>query len=655
MKLIMVVVLKKDIDKEQKRAVEQYLTGKQFKLNEIVGEEDTVIAAVGKLSADRREVEALPGVAQVIPISKPYKLASREFKRENTVVEIPNGRGQTIRIGGQRVAVIAGPRAVESREQIMEAAECIAASGAVMLRGGAYEPNSSPYNFQGLGEKGLEYLKEAGEKFGLPVVTEIVSPSLIPLMKDYVDVFQIGARNMQDFTLLKEVGASGKPVILRRSHSATLEELLMSAEYLLSSGTDGVILCERGIRTFEHATRNTLDLSAVPVLRALTHLPIIVDPSHSVATREKVGAMGLAAIASGADGLMLEVHPHPEKALVDGAQSMLPAQFDKMMHDVEALAPVMGKAVAHIRVELPSVVKASAEGGKRNRGKVVVAYSGKRGAYAEQAISRYFDAAETESVAVSSFSQIFQAVLDGRADYGMVPIENSLAGSVYQNYDNFSRFEDVTIVGAVTLNIRHALLGVKGAQIADVKNVYSHPQALGQSKKFLEVHADWRQIEAVSTASAAEFVAKSGSKENAAVASPLNAQLYKLDILAEDIEDDPGNFTRFVVIQSAASQGRGLTGEANIAANMASFIIKTKNEPGALYNVLGVFNDCALNLTRLESRPIEGEPWKYWFYVDAELGGTEAENRSTVARLMSALSEKTEEVRLLGMYCEARH
>ena len=652
----MVVVLRKGISPSEKKSIESFLTAKQFKLNEIVGEEDTVIAAVGKLSVDRREVEAMPGVAQVIPISKPYKLASREFKREDTVVEVPNGRGQKIRIGGQRVAVIAGPRAVESREQLMETAARVAASGAVMLRGGAYEPNSSPYNFQGLGEEGLKYLKEAGERYGLPVVTELVSASHIPMMLDYVDVFQIGARTMQDFDLLKAVGATGRPVILRRSYSATLEELLMSAEYLLSSGTDSVILCERGIRTFEKATRNTLDLSAVPVLRQLTHLPIIVDPSHTVLTRDKVGAMGLAAIASGADGLMVEVHQDPGRALVDGAQSMLPAQFDKMMHDVEALAPVMGKSVAHIRQEMPSVVRVQ-EGGRR-KGKVVVAYSGKRGAYAEQAISRYFDAADCEASPVDSFPEIFQAVIDGKADYGMVPIENSLAGSVYQNYDNFTRFEDVSIVGAVTLNIRHALLGVKGATLSGIRRVYSHPQALSQSKKFLDAHKGWTMVEAASTATAAELVAKGGLKENAAIASPLNAPLYGLDLLAEDIEDDPGNFTRFVVIQSNSADSRGISGEVNIVPNMASFIIKTRNEPGALHRVLGIFSGCKLNLTRLESRPIAGEPWKYWFYMDAELSGpggkpSDMPASSIVAGLMGKLNEATEYVRLLGIYAEA--
>src|SRR5574344_1433290 len=257
----MVIVLKKVITNEEKQHLGECLAQENFKRNDVVGEEETSVAAVGKLAMDPREVEILPGVSRVIPISKPYKMASREFKRDNTIVEIPNSRGQIIRVGGQRVVSIAGPCAVESAEQMMTIAASVAASGAVMLRGGAYKPRTSPYSFQGLGEEGLKYLKAAGEKYGLPVVTEIVSTDFIPVMKDYVDVYQVGARNMQNFELLKKLGALGKPVILKNGLSATIEELLMSAEYLLSSGTDKVILCIRGIRTYEKATRNTLDLS----------------------------------------------------------------------------------------------------------------------------------------------------------------------------------------------------------------------------------------------------------------------------------------------------------------------------------------------------------------------------------------------------------
>ena len=636
----MVIVLKKDITETEKKVLKDFLTEKNFKLNEVVGEEDTILAAVGKMEMNIEELETKPGVMRVIPISKPYKQASREFKKSDTIVEIANNRGQIIRVGGQRLSAIAGPCAVESRSQLMSVAEKVASSGASMLRGRAYKPRTSPYSYQGMGEEGLKLLREAGDRFGLPVVSEIVSGELIPLMQEYVDVFQIGSRNMQDFDLLKKVGATGKAVILKRGYTATLEEFLMSAEYLLASGTDKVILCERGIRTFEHSTRNTLDLSAIPVLRKMTHLPIIVDPCHALGLRDLVPPMGLASIAAGADGIMVDVHDNPEKALAGGAASLLPATFDKLMHDIEALAPVMGKAVAHIREE--------------KHEKVVCAYSGKRGAYAEQAISRYFDSKDVSPLSVDSFSEIFQSVLDGKADYGIVPIENSLAGSVYQNYDNFMRFQDVTIVGAITLNIRHALLGVKGSSISDIKTVYSHPQGFSQCKAFLDGHPDWIHVDSISTATAAQIVQAKKDKSIAAIASTINSGIYNLEVLQEDIENDPSNFTRFVIIQSK-SNADGKSGEVNIKPNMASVIFKTKNEVGALYRTLGVFEKFKINLTRLESRPLEGQPWKYWFYADASLENIESGHKEYAESVVEALREVVEEVRLLGVYPENRH
>jgi 3-deoxy-7-phosphoheptulonate synthase len=646
----MVIVLKHDIKDEQKKQIVDFLSENNFKINEVAGEESTIIAAVGKLGIDPRRLEIMEGVSRVIPISKPYKIASREFKREDTIVEVPNNRGQIIRIGGNRVIAIAGPCAVESREQMMEAAEAVSSAGAVMLRGGAYKPRSSPYSFQGLGEEGLKYLKEAGEKYGLPVVTEIVATEFIPVMKDYVDVYQVGARNMQNFELLKKLGALGKPVILKRGLSSTIEEWLMAAEYLLSSGTDKVILCERGIRTYERATRNTLDLSAIPILRGLTHLPIIVDPSHAVGIRDKVSPMALAAIAGGADGIIVEVHCNPDKALSDGAQSLYPAQFDKLMQDIQALAPVVGKQVAHIR----SSAKPTSAGDKaicEKSDKVRCAFCGKRGAYAEQAISQYFDAKDSEAVAVDSFREIFQSVVDGKVDFGMVPIENCLAGSVYENYDNLVQFSDVGIVGALTLRIQHALLGVKGATLSDIKQVYSHPQGLAQSHKFLYEHKDWKHIEAISTATAAKMVSDMGKKENAAIASVLNAGLYNLEVLKEDIEDNAANYTRFVIIASNNVAKKPLIAEK---PNTASFVFSVNNEPGALYNCLGIFQTKGLNLTRLESRPIAGKPWKYWFYADAELKA-DCENVSAyIKEIMDALTKKAEDVRLLGIYSEGR-
>ena len=614
---------------------------------------------------DPREVEVLPGVERVIPISKPYKMASREFKPQNSVVEIPSPSGQLIRVGGQRIVAMAGPCAVESREQMMAVAKRVAESGATILRGGAYKPRTSPYSFQGLGEEGCKILKEAGDKYGLPVVTECVAAEYIPAMqKAGIDCYQVGARNMQNFEMLKRLGKINKPVILKRGLSATIEEWLMSAEYLLSSGCENVILCERGIRTYERATRNTLDLSAVPILRSLTHLPIIVDPSHALGIRDKVSPMALAAVAAGADGIIVEVHCNPDKALSDGPQSLYPEQFDKLMRDIDALAPIVGREVAHLRRDEAPVKISSAKSKKDaakkvSAKKITVAFCGKRGAYAEQAITRHFDDQAT-ALPVDSFREIFQSVLDGRADYGMVPIENSLAGSVYENYDNLAAFEDISIVSSVTLRIQHALLGAKGAALADIKSVYSHPQGFAQCSKFLAEHSEWNKIDAASTASAAKFVSEKDSKANAAIASAVNAKYYKLCVIEESIEDDPKNYTRFFVIAAnhfvarkkgdlAASLAFRAQKAEGVKPNAVSFVFSTKNEPGSLYKCLGVFDKNKLNLTRLESRPVHGETWKYNFYADAELSPDER-NVEYVSGVLEALEKEAQGVRLLGVY-----
>ena len=642
----MIIVLKNGVSDSEKSNIKSVLKGHSFKINEVKGEESTVLAAVGKLAMDVREVEVLPGVEKVIPISKPYKMASREFKPENTIVEIPNNRGQIIRVGGSRLVSIAGPCAVESRQQMLDAAKAVAASGATMLRGGAYKPRTSPYSFQGLGEEGLKYLKEAGEKYGLPVVTEIVASEYIPVMKDYVDVYQVGARNMQNFELLKRLGALGKPVILKRGLSATIEEWLMSAEYLLSSGTDRVILCERGIRTYERATRNTLDLSAIPVLRSMTHLPIIVDPSHALGVRDKIPPMALASIAAGADGIIVEVHCHPEQALSDAAQALYPAQFDKIMRDIESLAPVMGKEVAHIR-SVDSQKKANAE--KITHKKPICVFSGMKGAYAEQAIENFFEDS-VEAQTVDSFDEIFQAVVDGKADYGMVPIENSTAGSVYNNYDNLTRYEDISIVGALTLRIQHSLLGVKGASLDTIKNVYSHPQGLSQCSNFLKSQK-WNAVDTVSTATAASLVAEKGSVENAAICNARNAAIYGLEVIKEGIQNEQNNYTRFVVI-AANHVKEPLKQWSEQKPNMASFVFTTKNEAGALYDALGVFKEANLSMNRLESRPIAGKPWKYWFYCDVVIGSDIENPAEYITDFSKKLKTTAEDVRILGIYAE---
>jgi 3-deoxy-7-phosphoheptulonate synthase len=305
------------------------------------GAERTIIGAIGDERILREvALEALPGVEKVLAILKPFKLASRDFKPEKSVIGV-NG----VEIGGNRIAVIAGPCSVEGREMVLEVARTVRAAGAHLLRGGAFKPRTSPYTFQGLGEEALRYLAEAREATGLPIVTELMDPRDAPLVLKYADLIQIGARNMQNFRLLKEVGTHRKPVLLKRGMSSTIRDLLMSAEYILSEGNYNVILCERGIRTFEDFTRNTLDLSAVPALKSLTHLPVIVDPSHATGKWDLVPAMALAAVAAGADGLMVEVHPKPEDALSDGPQALVPKRFERLMADLTALAPVVGRTV----------------------------------------------------------------------------------------------------------------------------------------------------------------------------------------------------------------------------------------------------------------------------------------------------------------------
>jgi 3-deoxy-7-phosphoheptulonate synthase len=310
------------------------------------GEERTVIGVVGKSDGGRRsEVEALraaPGVDEIIPIANPFKLASRTMRPEGSIINL--GKGVTI--GGTQVIVGAGPCAVESAPQILEVAGRVAQAGAKLLRGGAFKPRSSPYSFQGLGEEGLKMMRAAADQHGLLVVSEVMDPSQVDLMVRYVDVMQVGARNMQNYYLLRALGEIQKPILLKRGMSATIEELLLSAEYIMSGGNYNVILCERGIRTFDTYMRNTMDIAAIPVIKQLSHLPVMADPSHGTGRRDKVAAMARAAVAAGADGLLIEVHENPERALSDGAQSLYPDQFDELMDEVRMIAPAVGRKIA---------------------------------------------------------------------------------------------------------------------------------------------------------------------------------------------------------------------------------------------------------------------------------------------------------------------
>jgi len=325
---------------EQIQHVIDRLVSMGFDIHRSTGASQTVLGAVGvPVDFDPRDVEVLDGVREVVRITQPFKLASRQFKPQGTIIDL--GRG--VKIGGSEIVVAAGPCSVESPEQIQSIAESVSKAGARILRAGAFKPRTSPYAFQGLGEKGLQMMRDAADKFNLFVVSEVMDPSQIQMMSGYVDIFQVGARNMQNYFLLRALGEVQKPVLLKRGMSATMEELLLSAEYILSGGNYNVVLCERGIRTFETATRNTLDIAAIPVIQKLSHLPIFADPSHGTGRRDKVPPMARAAIAAGADGLLIEVHNDPDHAISDGAQSLDPANFAKLMDELRIIAPAVGR------------------------------------------------------------------------------------------------------------------------------------------------------------------------------------------------------------------------------------------------------------------------------------------------------------------------
>lgn len=345
----MMIIMRSDATQEQIAAVVERVERSNCRAHLSRGTERTVIGAIGNgRRVDPDPFVHLPGVAQVVPISRPYKLASREFSPDATVFPLDG-----VMMGAEEIVIIAGPCSVESRSQILETAQAVKEAGARALRGGAFKPRTSPYSFQGMGEAGLELLAEARELTGLPIVTEAMSPEQVPLVAKYADVIQIGARNMQNYALLHAAGESQHPVLLKRGMSATVEELLMAAEYILSHGNRRVMLCERGIRTFETTTRNTTDINAIPVLKSMTHLPIILDPSHSTGYWQFVSAVARAGVAAGADGLIVEVHPNPEEAASDGGQSLKPERFVEMVNQVRLIAEAIGRQVAPVKANNP--------------------------------------------------------------------------------------------------------------------------------------------------------------------------------------------------------------------------------------------------------------------------------------------------------------
>lgn len=336
----MIIVLRSDATQEQVNHIIERITKLGLKPLVSKGVERTIIGVIGPEDILRiTPLEVFPGVENVLPVLTPYKLAARDFKREGTAIKL----GGDLVIGAKKVIVMAGPCAIENLDNLYEIAKAVKSAGATVLRGGAFKPRTSPYSFQGLGEEGLKYLSQVGKELGLATVTEVMDTRDIALVERYADILQIGARNMQNFNLLKEVGLTKKPILLKRGLSSTIKDLLMSAEYVLSGGNLNVMLCERGIRTFEDSTRNTLDISAVPVIKQLSHLPVIIDPSHAAGKWNLVSPLAKAGVAAGCDGLIIEVHSHPEEALSDGAQSLLPEKFSELMQELKVLAKAVGR------------------------------------------------------------------------------------------------------------------------------------------------------------------------------------------------------------------------------------------------------------------------------------------------------------------------
>jgi 3-deoxy-7-phosphoheptulonate synthase len=421
-------------------------------------------------------------------------------------------------------------------------------------------------------------------------------------------------------------------VLLKRGLASTIEEWLMSAEYILAEGNDHVVLCERGIRTFEPYTRNTLDLSAIPVLKNLTHLPVVVDPSHATGIREKVAPMARAAVAAGADGLMVEVHHDPDKAMSDGPQSLYPDQFGQLARDIYVIAPVVGKQLdfdyleKSRRMVLPS-------GGS---GHVMAAYFGEPGTFSHIACTQYLGA-DVEMASKSTFREIFEAVENGEASYGVVPLENSLTGSIHENYDMLLEF-NLDIVGELYLRIIHHLLGPAAVRLEQIRRVWAAEAAIQQCRQFLDRHPHWEIVPVHATSSAVRQLRDHQQDGDAAIGSLEAAQLYGMNIIAEAIETNPRNYTRFVVVGKEPVAVRPKT--------KSSVVFSTVNEPGALFEVMKVFAACNINLVKLESRPIHGKPWQYMFYADLQADVTDPEFRST----FNELSQKTDFFKVLGSY-----
>ena len=567
-------------------------------------------------------------IEKSIEINTPYQLANRKFKPEGTIIQVGS-----LEIGGSNLTIIAGPCAVESKERLFKTAEIVKQMGAHILRGGAYKPRTSPYSFQGLEEEGLKILAQAREKFDIPIVTEATSPENADIVAQYADIIQIGTRNMQNFELLKKVGKLGKPVLLKRGMSATIEDWLNAAEYILSFGNFNVILCERGIRTIERLTRNTLDLTAIPLIKDLSHLPVIVDPSHGTGLREKVIPMARAAVACGADGITVEVHHDPDKALSDGPQSLYPDQFRKLMNDLEIISVLTGKEIVTHRVIRDQIFIASQN---QISSSPKIAFLGKIGSFSSQVARKIFPDS-SEFINCSSFRQIFEEVVSRNAGYGVLPIENTITGSIHGNYELFLDYPEVFIVGERIIRVSQHLAVFPGTTRENIQVLFAHPQGFAQSSRFLESMRNIRIMDVGNTEEAARRIAEFGLG-GAGITSQEAVEKYHLTVLEEDIEDNIRNFTRFIILSK--------TFHPSIEDDKVSGIFILKNQPGALFQILKIFADAQINIVKLESRPIPGKPWEYLFYADWE--GNIVEDR--FKKIIQSLEEHTLFLRILGSY-----
>ncbi len=559
------------------------------------------------------------------------KLVALAAKPERTLVRV---RDQIV--GGEKFMIMAGPCAVENREQVLTICDRLHRLGIPILRGGAFKPRTSPYAFQGLGEDGLKILAEARERTGMSVITEVLTPPAVPLVARYADILQIGARNMQNFELLKACGDARKPVMLKRGLAATLEEFLAAAEYILYGGNEEVILCERGIRTFSDHSRFTLDLSVVPILKEMTHLPVIVDPSHGMGNRKYVPSMALAAIAAGADGVIIETHPNPEQALCDGPQSLLIEQMEKLVRDLEVVAPVVGRQLA-LTYKIPKTEEwTRAEAPTGGSKPLTAAYQGEPGAFSEKAVLQFFGE-DAKAEPLPTFRAVFEKVENRSCSYGVVPIENSLTGSIHENYDLLLEF-DVAIVGELKVRIIHNLITHPGTRIGDIRRVYAHPQAAAQCRDFLNQHPEWELLQVYDTAGAVKYIKEHDLHDAAAIASYRAAERFGLSVIKEGLESDPRNYTRFLVLSADHS--------INDHANRTSIIFSTANTPGALFQTLKVFADRRINMVKLESRPIAGRPFEYIFYADLDGSLTD----SNVADAIQLIQSEAEIMKVLGSY-----